>query len=80
MMDSAPPLGQRRDGLVVALAFRAAFADSSLARRFATSWSSRQVLAGNPASAVRAPKVIRRVGSTPVLVGDEARQLLDIDT
>lgn len=37
----------------------------------------RQVLPGNPASAVRAPKIVRRVGSTPVLVGDEARQLID---
>lgn len=41
----------------------------------------RQVLPFNPATSVRAPRVVRRVGKTPVLVDDEARTLIDaIDT
>jgi site-specific recombinase XerD len=40
-----------------------------------------QVLAINPAAAVRGPKYVVRVGKTPVLAATEARQLLDsIDT
>jgi site-specific recombinase XerD len=40
-----------------------------------------QVLATNPAHAVRGPKHVVRRGKTPVLTADEARQLLDsIDT
>jgi integrase/recombinase XerD len=40
-----------------------------------------QVLAVNPAAAVRGPKYVVRVGKTPVLGAPEARQLLDsIDT
>jgi site-specific recombinase XerD len=40
-----------------------------------------QVLAVNPAAAVRGPKYVVRVGKTPVLGAVEARQLLDsIDT
>jgi len=40
-----------------------------------------QVLAVNPAAAVRGPKYVVRVGKTPVLGAIEARQLLDsIDT
>jgi site-specific recombinase XerD len=36
-----------------------------------------QVLAVNPAAAVRGPKYVVRVGKTPVLAAPEARQLLD---
>jgi site-specific recombinase XerD len=36
-----------------------------------------QVLAVNPAAAVRSPKYVVRVGKTPVLDAPEARQLLD---
>jgi site-specific recombinase XerD len=40
-----------------------------------------QVLAVNPAAAVRGPKYVVRTGKTPVLAAEEARQLLDsIDT
>ena len=40
-----------------------------------------QVLAVNPAAAVRGPKYVVRTGKTPVLAATEARQLLDsIDT
>ncbi len=40
-----------------------------------------QVLAVNPAAAVRGPKYVVRTGKTPVLAAAEARQLLDsIDT
>jgi len=40
-----------------------------------------QVLAVNPAAAVRGPKYVVRTGKTPVLAAPEARQLLDsIDT
>jgi site-specific recombinase XerD len=39
------------------------------------------VIATNPAHAVRGPKYVVKRGKTPVLAGDEARQLLDsIDT
>jgi site-specific recombinase XerC len=36
-----------------------------------------QVLAVNPAAAVRGPKYVVQVGKTPVLAAPEARQLLD---
>jgi integrase/recombinase XerD len=36
-----------------------------------------QVLAVNPAAAVRGPKYVVRIGKTPVLAAPEARQLLD---
>src|ERR1700675_625784 len=40
-----------------------------------------QVIATNPAHAVRGPKYVVKRGKTPVLARDEARQLLDsIDT
>jgi site-specific recombinase XerD len=40
-----------------------------------------QVLAVNPAAAVRGPKYVVRTGKTPILSAEEARQLLDsIDT
>jgi site-specific recombinase XerD len=40
-----------------------------------------QVIGQNPAAAVRGPKHVVKKGKTPVLAGDEARQLLDsIDT
>jgi site-specific recombinase XerC len=40
-----------------------------------------QVVPFNPASSVRGPKHVVKKGKTPVLSGDEARQLLDsIDT
>jgi len=36
-----------------------------------------QVLAVNPAAAVRGPKYVARTGKTPILSAEEARQLLD---
>ena len=40
-----------------------------------------QVVGQNPAAAVRGPKHVVKKGKTPVLDGDEAKQLLDsIDT
>lgn len=64
---------QHRDGLSPATVKQHLAAISVLCDHLVV----RQVLAGNPASAVRAPRLVRRNGSTPVLVGDEARQLLD---
>lgn len=61
------------DGLAAATVKQALAAISVLCDHLVV----RQVLPGNPASAVRAPKIVRRVGSTPVLAGEEARQLLD---
>lgn len=63
---------QQRDGLAAATVKQALAAISVLCDHLVV----RQVLTGNPASAVRAPKIVRRVGTTPVLDGVEARQLL----